>query len=39
MFWLADFETTSHLDNETRVWLWAIKNLDNNEINVGYNIK
>lgn len=39
MFWLADFETTTHLENETRVWLWAIKNLDNKEINVGYNIK
>ena len=39
MFWLADFETTTHLENETRVWLWAIKNLDNKEINVGFNIK
>ena len=39
MFWLADFETTSHLENETRVWLWAIKNLDLTEIHIGYNIK
>ena len=39
MFWLADFETTTHLENETRVWLWGIKNLDLNEIHTGYNIK
>ena len=39
MFWLADFETTCHLEDETRVWLWAIKNLDLKEIHTGYSIK
>ena len=39
MYWLADFETTCHEENETRVWLWGIKNLDLNEIHTGYNIK
>ena len=39
MYWIADFETTCHLENETRVWLWAIKNGELKDIKTGYNIK